>query len=66
MMMMMMMTTTIFYGDASDYDKGTTLEVKKVVERKRDRTFPLGCKRDLRCSGMLRSVDWWLGTDVLG
>jgi hypothetical protein len=55
-----------FYGDASDYDKGRTLEAKKVVERKRDRTFPPGCKPDLRSFGMLRSVVWWLGTDVLG
>jgi hypothetical protein len=31
------------HGDASDYDKSTTLEVKRVVERMCDRWFPLGC-----------------------
>ena len=32
-----------FYGDASDYDKGTAHEVKRVVERKCDRRLSPGC-----------------------
>jgi hypothetical protein len=38
----------------------------KRMEKSRDFSVPTQSGRDLRSSAMLRSVDWWIVTDVSG